>query len=83
MWQHDSVKVLLEFYDVENCLETCADRTVTVFGAVRRKTTRLLAESLELDDEKEKVAEKQSGKAETHDSWNEKFDACKVGGSHF
>ena len=75
MWQYDSVKVLLEFHDVENYMETCNDRTVTVFGAVRRKTTRLLAESLELDDKKEKVNE-ESVKDESHDSWNGKCDAC-------
>lgn len=75
MWQYESVKVLLEFYDAENYMDTSNDRTVTVFGAVRRKTTRLLAESLELDDKKEKVKE-ESVKAETHDSWNGKFDAC-------
>ena len=67
MWQYKSVEVLLQYYDMENC----NDRTLTVFGAVRRKTTRLLAENLQISEEQTESKNKDN----SHDSWNGKFDA--------
>merc|ERR1712178_369475 len=56
-----------QYYDMENC----NDRTLTVFGAVRRKTTRLLAENLQISEEQTESKNKDN----SHDSWNGKFDA--------